>query len=45
MDVFHDKTNHEIAYRIIEDGEQIVIVILAGTQENFYSELKRYMFS
>ena len=45
MDVFHEKTNHEIAYRIIEDGEHIVVVILAGTRENFYSELKRYMFS
>ena len=45
MDVFHDKTNHEIAYRIVEDDEQIVVVIFAGTRENFYAELKRYISS
>ena len=43
MDVYHNKINYEIAYRIIERGEQAVIVILAGTRENFYKELKRYM--
>ena len=43
MDVFYNKTNYEIAYRIVEDDEQIVVIILAGTRENFYQELKRYM--
>ena len=43
MDVYHDKINYEIAYRIIESGEQTIILILAGTRENFYQELKRYM--
>jgi len=43
MDVFYSKTNYEIAYRIVEDDEQIVVIILAGTRENFYQELKRYM--
>jgi hypothetical protein len=43
MDVFYNKLNNEIAYRIIEDDEQAVIIILAGTRENFYKELKRYM--
>lgn len=42
-DVFYNKTNYEIAYRIIEKNGQFVIIILAGTRENFYSELKRYM--
>ena len=42
-DVYYAKTNYEIAYRIIESGEQAVIVVLAGTRENFYQELKRYM--
>ena len=42
-DVYYSKTNFEIAYRIIEDEGQLVVVILAGTRENFYQELKRYM--
>lgn len=42
-DVFHDKTNYEIAYRIYEKSGQLVVVIMAGTRENFYDELKRYM--
>jgi len=43
LDVYYNRTNYEIAYRIYEDDGQIVIVILAGTRENFYNELKRYM--
>jgi len=42
-DVFYNKTNYEIAYRIFEDDVQFIVVILAGTRENFYKELKRYM--
>jgi len=42
-DVYHNKTNYEIAYRIIEEEGRFVVVILAGTRENFYQELKRYM--
>ena len=42
-DVFYSRTNYEIAYRIYEEGEKVVVVILAGTRENFYKELKRYM--
>jgi len=41
--IYHNKINYEIAYKIIDDGEQIAILILAGTRENFYKELKRYM--
>lgn len=41
-DVYYNKTNYEIAYRIYESDVKIV-VILAGTRENFYVELKRYM--
>jgi len=43
LDVFYNKTNYEIAYRIYEEDGQLVVVILAGTRENFYDELKRYM--
>lgn len=42
-DVYYNKTNYEIAYRIYEEHDKIVVVILAGTRENFYNELKRYM--
>ena len=43
MDVYYNKTNYELAYRIYEENGKIVIVLLAGTRENFYKELKRYM--
>ena len=42
-DVFYNKTNYELAYRIYEENGDVVVVILAGTRENFYQELKRYM--
>ncbi len=43
-DVYYRGTNYEIAYRVEEnqDGE-MVVVILAGSRENFYEELKRYL--
>ena len=43
LDVYYSKTNYELAYRIYEEDGQAVVVILAGTRENFYDELKRYM--
>lgn len=42
-DVYYNKTNYEIAYRIYEENGKVVVVVLAGTRENFYKELKRYM--
>ena len=42
-DIFYNKTNYELAYTIIEEYEETVVVILAGTREDFYEELKRYM--
>jgi len=42
-DVYYNKTKYEIAYQILEDEGQLVVVILAGTRENFYQELKRYI--
>ena len=43
-DFFYNKTNYELAYTIIEKNDETV-VILAGTRENFYNELKRYIRS
>ena len=47
-DIYYNKTNYELAYTVEErlidkSGEtEIVVVIMAGTRENFYNELKRY---
>jgi mRNA interferase RelE/StbE len=40
-DVKHSGVNYELAYRIYEEENRLVVVILAGTRENFYEELKR----
>ena len=40
-DVKYAGVNYELAYRIYEENGQFVVVILAGTRENFYEELKR----
>lgn len=42
-DVYYNKTNYEIAYRIYEEDGKLVVVSLAGTRENFYEQLKRYV--
>ncbi|MDD2215965.1 MAG: type II toxin-antitoxin system RelE/ParE family toxin [Eubacteriales bacterium] len=42
-DVYYNKTNYEIAYRVYEESNKTVAIILAGTRENFYKELKRHM--
>ncbi|WP_449241063.1 type II toxin-antitoxin system RelE/ParE family toxin [Desulfoscipio gibsoniae] len=41
--ICYSKTNYELAYKIYEEDGQMVVVILAGTRENFYNKLKRYM--
>ena len=41
FDVRYDGVNYEIAYLIEEMGGKIVVIILAGTRENFHEELKR----
>ena len=41
-DVYYDSVNYEIAY-IIREKEILVTIIMVGTRENFYSELKRYI--
>ncbi|MFK7694984.1 type II toxin-antitoxin system RelE/ParE family toxin [Paenibacillus sp. HJGM_3] len=45
-DIFYQGTNYEIAYRLEENEEgDLVVVILAGSRENFYEELKLYLKS
>lgn len=42
-DLYYNKTNYEIAYRIEQIEGEIIVIVLAGTRENFYEQLKRYM--
>lgn len=45
MDIRYKRTGYELAYILKEneDGEY-VLVLLFGTRENFYKELKRYLY-
>ena len=40
-DVKYDGVSYELAYRIYEENGHLVVIILAGTRENFYEKLKR----
>jgi len=42
-DVFYNKTNYEIAYSVEIDEDENIIIIMIGTRENFYKELKNYL--
>lgn len=42
-DVYYNKTNYEISYKICEIDGKDIIIILIGTRENFYDELKKYI--
>lgn len=42
-DIYYRGTNYEIAYEIAEFEGKLIIIILAGTRENFYSELEKYI--
>lgn len=44
-DVYYNKTNYELAYRVEYNDDKVIVVIMAGTRENFYEQLKRYMKS
>ena len=41
-DIYYNKTNYELAYTVEYVEDQILVVIMAGTRENFYDELKKY---
>jgi mRNA interferase RelE/StbE len=43
FDVKYKGINYEIAYTISEVDGKKIIVLLAGTRENFYQQLKRYI--
>lgn len=41
-DIYYNKTNYELAYTVEYVNGKVIVVIMAGTRENFYDELKRY---
>ena len=47
-DIFYNRTNYELAYTIeiytdeISGEQKTVVVIMAGTRENLYEQLKQY---
>ena len=43
FDVIYKGVNYEIAYTISEVNGKKVVVLLAGTRENFYQQLKSYI--
>ncbi|MDE6318646.1 MAG: type II toxin-antitoxin system RelE/ParE family toxin [Lachnospiraceae bacterium] len=42
-DIYYNKTNYELAYTVKYTENMVVVIILAGTRENFYDQLKQYM--
>lgn len=42
-DIYYNKTNYELTYKVEYCDDKIIIVIMAGTRENFYNELKNYI--
>ena len=42
-DIYYNKTNYEIEYTVEYQNDRIIVIIMAGTRENFYEQLKRYM--
>ncbi len=42
-DIYYNKTNYELAYTVEYVEDKIIVVIMAGTRENFYEQLKQYM--
>ena len=42
-DIYYNNTNYELAYRVEYVDDKIIVIVMAGTRENFYNELKIYM--
>ena len=42
-DIYYNKTNYKLAYTVEYLENVVVVVIMAGTRENFYDQLKLYM--
>ena len=44
-DIYYNKTNYELAYTVEYQEDKVIGVIMAGTREYFYDQLKQYMKS
>ena len=42
-DIYYNQVNYEVAYTVEFVGDTVIVVILAGTRENFYQMLKQYI--
>ncbi len=42
-DIYYNRTNYELAYTVEYLEDKVIVVIMAGTRENFYNQLKQYM--
>ena len=42
-DIYYNKTNYELEYTVDYLEDKVIVVIMAGTRENFYEQLKQYM--
>lgn len=44
IDIHHIGTNYELCYTLEENEDgKLIVIILLGPRENFYSQLKRYL--
>lgn len=43
-DIYYNKTNYELAYRVEYVDDKVIVIIMAGTRENFYDDLKRFVY-
>ncbi len=42
-DIYYNKINYEMAYTVEYLEDKVIVIIMAGTRENFYDQLKLYM--
>ena len=42
FDIYYNRINYELAYTIEHVNDTVIVIIMAGTRENFYEQLKRY---
>lgn len=42
-DIYYNGINYELAYTVEYIDDKVIVVIMAGTRENFYDAIKRYM--
>lgn len=42
-DIYYNQVNYEVAYTVEFVGNTVIVVVLAGTREDFYQTLKQYI--